>query len=43
MISMSDYPYIRQLFADYHILEVSIRRNLRKGVVFVTELVIMNY
>ena len=40
---MSDYPYIRQLFADYRIHEVSIRRNLRKGVVFVTELVIMNY
>ena len=41
--SMSDYPYVRRLFADYTIHEVEIRRNLRRGVVVVTELVITNY
>lgn len=43
MLSMSDYPYVRELFADYHIEEVHIRRSLRAGAVFVSELVIRNY
>lgn len=43
MMSMSDYPYVRELFADYNIHVVEIRRNLRRGVVIVTELVIRNY
>jgi hypothetical protein len=43
LMSMSDYQYVRDLFADYKIHEVQIRRNLRKGGVVVTELVISNY
>ena len=40
---MSDYPYVRELFADYLVHELEIKRNLRQGVVIATELVIRNY
>jgi DNA adenine methylase len=42
-LSMSDYPYVRALFADYTIHTVETRRNLRSGCKIVTELLITNY
>ena len=41
--SMSDYTYVRKLFADYTIHTVETRRNLRSGCKIVTELLITNY
>ena len=42
-MSMSDYPFIRDLFANYTIHEVTIRRSLRPGAPMTTELYICNY
>ena len=42
-MSMSDYQCVRELFADYTIREIEIRRNMRAGTVVVKELFITNY
>lgn len=42
-MSMSDYPFVRSLFANYTIHEVTIRRSLRPGAPITTELYICNY